>query len=268
MRPSMILTTRLIRITLVRIAFFDSGIGGLTVLKRAVAAMPNEEYLYYADTRNVPYGLKPKDEVRTYTFDAAAFLAKQGIHALVIACNTATSVAISELRMRFQFPIIGMEPAVKPALVKNSGRKVLVFGTSLTLRESKLETLITTLDKMRRVERRELDGLVTYAENFEFDTPVVNDYLKKKLISMDWSQYETIVLGCTHFIYYRDLIQSLVGPDIQLIDGNEGTVNHLISTLGVPRLSVKSAVAPHIDFYSSGVMESPERINRLLDLLM
>ena len=250
-----------------RIAFFDSGIGGLTVLKLAIAARPNEEYLYYADTRHVPYGVKPKDEVRAYILEAADFLAKQDIQALVVACNTATSVAINELRARFKFPIIGMEPAVKPALVNNNGRKVLVFATSLTLRESKLESLITTLDKAHRVERRELDGLVTFAENLEFDTPIVSDYLEKKLANMDWSKYETIVLGCTHFIYYRDLIQSLVGPAIQVIDGNAGTVNHLLQTLGLRRCSSGTAPEPRVVFYSSGVPDNPERAGRLLALL-
>jgi len=250
----------------VRIAFFDSGIGGLTVLKQALAALPNEEYLYYADTRNVPYGVKPKAEVRSYILAAAEFLVRQNIQALVVACNTATSVAIAELRRRFDIPIIGMEPAVKPALAHNNGKKVLVFATSLTLRESKLDTLISQLDTSNRVERRELDGLVMFAEDFEFDTPLVQDYLRIKLTNTDWSHYETVVLGCTHFIYYRELIQSLIGPDIQLIDGNEGTVNHLVKTLGSARVPA-AAVEPRIVFYSSGSAETPERVMRLMALL-
>jgi len=250
----------------VRIAFFDSGIGGLTVLKQALAVMPNEEYIYYADTQNVPYGVKPKDDVRTYIFDAVDFLAKQNIQALVVACNTATSVAINDLRSRYDFPIIGMEPAVKPAIIRNTGKKILVFATSLTLKESKLETLIENLDKKRIVERRELDGLVAFAEEFEFDTPLVQDYLQEKLANTRWEQYETIVLGCTHFIYYRDMIQALAGSDIDIIDGNAGTVNHLVSRVGQNR----SATPPRgqrIVFYSSGTEESAEHGNQLMRLL-
>jgi len=250
----------------VRIAFFDSGIGGLTVLKQALVAMPNEEYLYFADTRNVPYGVKPKEEVLTCVLNAVVFLARQNIQALVVACNTATSVAINDLRKRFDFPIIGMEPAVKPAIVRNTGKKILVFATSLTLKESKLETLISNLDKNHKVERRELDGLVTFAENFEFDTPAVRRYLRKELSDIQWNQYETIVLGCTHFIFYRDAIQALVGDRITLIDGNEGTVRHLVHTVK-QNLSPEPASGPRITFFSSGQPDAPERVSKLLELL-
>ena len=249
-----------------RIAFFDSGIGGLTVLRQAVAALPNETYLYYADTRHAPYGVKSKAEVRTLCFEAIDFLAAQSIDALVVACNTATSAAIAELRSRYAFPIVGMEPAVKPAIAKNAGKKILVFATSLTLRESKLETLIDALDKTRKVERRELDGLVAFAENFEFDTPIVLRYLQEKLSNVDWSQYETVVLGCTHFIYYRDMLQALAGRDVQFIDGNEGTVNRLVSLVGAHR-TAQPAGGPRIAFYASGIEEPPERVARLTALL-
>jgi len=184
----------------------------------------------------------------------------------VLACNTATSVGIADLRSRYAFPIFGMEPAVKPALARNSGKKVLVFATSLTLRESKLETLLNSLDTAHKVERHELDGLVTFAENFEFDTPLVQDYLQVKLAGFRWEQYETIVLGCTHFIFYRGLIQKRVGHQIRLIDGNEGTVRHLVNTVGARRSSAPPGGA-QVTFFSSGEPESPERTRRLLALL-
>lgn len=249
-----------------RIAFFDSGIGGLTVLKQAVAALPNEEYIYYADTRNVPYGVKPKEEVRACILGAAEFLAGLQIDALVVACNTATSVAIGELRGRYAFPIIGMEPAVKPALARNAGKKVLVFATSLTLRESKLETLLSTLDKSHQVDRRELDGLVAFAEAFEFDTPLVRDYLQTKLGAVDWGSYGAVVLGCTHFIFYRALIQERAGRDVHVIDGNAGTVNRLVSLVG-DRRAAAPRPAPGIAFFSSGEPDGPARVAQLQALL-
>ena len=117
----------------VRIAFFDSGIGGLTVLHQAKKLMPQEDYLYYADTDHVPYGSKTKEEIRRYVEEAADFIAAQDVKALVVACNTATSVAIQSLRARYSFPILGMEPAVKPA-VKNIAvsKRVLVTATPVT----------------------------------------------------------------------------------------------------------------------------------------
>jgi glutamate racemase len=159
-----------------------------------------------------------------------------------------------------------MEPAVKPAIIRNTGKKILVLATSLTLKESKLETLIDTLDKKRKVERRELDGLVTFAENFEFDTPLVQDYLQEKLAQIQWNQYETIVLGCTHFLFYRERLRELAGSSLQLIDGNEGTVNHLVNSVGKHRSEARPHTPPII-FYSSGVEDTADRVNQLTKLL-
>ncbi len=127
-----------------KIGFFDSGIGGLTVLSEAIKRLPNHEYLYYADTLHAPYGPKPKEEVRGYVFEAIEFLVQQGAQIIVIACNTATSIAIEELRTKYSIPIIGMEPAVKPAIhLKDEMKKrVLVTATPLTLKEEKLHRLI------------------------------------------------------------------------------------------------------------------------------
>jgi glutamate racemase len=252
-----------------RLAFFDSGIGGLTVLRHALAALPEDEFIYYADTRHAPYGVKPKAEVGARVLDAAGFLARQGIDALVVACNTATAVAIQTLRERFGFPVIGMEPAVKPALARNTGKKVLVLATSLTLKESKLETLIANLDRDRKVERRELDGLVAFAERFEFDTPPVRDYLAGKFASFRWEQNESVVLGCTHFIFYRNAIQTLAGERVRVLDGNEGTVRQLARVLaplrrGAPR---PPGAVPRLTFYASGLPETPERMKRMTALL-
>src|SRR5437764_129738 len=98
------------------IGIFDSGIGGLTVLQKAIQALPAENFIYYADTVHVPYGSKSKEEVRKYILEAASFLDAVGIKALVLACNTATSITVNELRTQYAFPVIGMEPAVKPAV--------------------------------------------------------------------------------------------------------------------------------------------------------
>ncbi|TWH29418.1 glutamate racemase [Bacillus subtilis J22] len=112
-----------------KIGFFDSGIGGMTVLYEAIKVLPYEDYIFYADTLNVPYGEKSKGKVKEYIFNAAEFLASQNIKALVIACNTATSIAIEDLRRNFDFPIIGIEPAVKPAINKCTEEKKKSSGS-------------------------------------------------------------------------------------------------------------------------------------------
>lgn len=251
-----------------RIAIFDSGIGGLTVLKEALAALPSAEYIYYADSKNFPYGVKKKQEVIEHVVNAFDFLAEKNIQIAVVACNTATSVAISELRKRYQFPIIGMEPAIKPAITGNAGKKILVLATSLTLRESKLEELIRSLDREQRIHKKALDNLVVHAERLDFDSAEIKQYLKQELGSIDFSEYETIVLGCTHFIYYSKAIEGIVGKNIKIIDGNAGTVKNLVMTIQ-NKISIIGGKYDRgrLTFYSSGIEDSTDRVNRLLEIV-
>lgn len=213
----------------VRIGFFDSGIGGMTVLHQALRFLPNEDYIFYADTLHVPYGEKPKEEVREYIFNAVDFMAKQGIKALVIACNTATSIAVDDLRKKYDFPILGIEPAVKPAVQSCEGnrKKVLVLATNLTLREEKFHNLVKSIDQHDIVECLPLPGLVQFAENFEFREEKVVKYLKEKLSSFDLKQYGTIVLGCTHFPYFEDSIKKIFYNEVDIISGSIGTAKNL-----------------------------------------
>jgi len=215
------------------IGVFDSGLGGATVLTEARNRMPDEDYLYYADSLHVPYGEKPKEEVRRYIFEAVDRMAEQGLKALVIACNTATSIAVKELREAYSFPIIGMEPAVKPAVLKNSGndKRVLVFATNLTLRESKFQQLVSAVDPKHIVDFMALPGLVELAEKLEFEGPEAEEYLRAKLGEFDLEKYGTVVLGCTHFPLFNGTFRGLLPEGIDLIDGSAGTVRHLQSIL-------------------------------------
>jgi len=211
------------------IAFFDSGIGGITVLHEALRVLSSEDFIYYADTLNAPYGTKSREEVRALVFNAVDFIVSLGVSAVVIACNTATSVAIEDLRKRYSIPIIGMEPAVKPAVEKSGsmGKRVLVTATPLTLREEKLKHLIDRIDNEHIVDLLPLPGLVNFAENFEFRDEIVSEYLLKELSACDINNYGTIVLGCTHFLFYRNLLKKIVPGHIDIIDGNIGTINNL-----------------------------------------
>ncbi len=209
-----------------KIAFLDSGIGGLTVLEEAIKVLPNEEYIYFADSKNAPYGTKSSKKINTLVFDAVRFLAKQDLKALVLACNTATSVSVKKLRKEFSFPIIGMEPAVKPA-IEQSDKKVLICATPKTLKEKKLQKLIKRLNGKEKVERLSLQELVVIAEKFQFKKKKVNRYLKKQFEKVDWTKIDTIVLGCTHFPFFKEEIQNLIPKNIRILDGNVGTVNYL-----------------------------------------
>lgn len=212
-----------------RIGFFDSGIGGITVLHQALKYLPNEDYIFYADASHVPYGEKTKEEVREYIFNAVDFIASQGVKALVIACNTATSIAVDDLRQKYDFPILGIEPAVKPAIQSCEGKrkKVLVLATNLTLREEKFHNLVKSIDHHEIVESLPLPGLVQFAEEFEFREDKVIPYLKEKLSSFDLKQYGTIVLGCTHFPYFENSIKKIFPEDVDIISGSIGTAKNL-----------------------------------------
>jgi len=250
-----------------KIAFFDSGIGGLTVLREALKLLPNEHYIYYADTRNVPYGTKSRDEVKSYVLEAGAFLAGLGIDMLVIACNTATSVAVADLRYMYGFPVIGMEPAVKPAVEKEAEKRILVLATTLTLREEKLNTLISRLDGRSRLDKLSLDGLVGYAEEFRFEGAEVENYLHGKFSGINKKDYGCVVLGCTHFLYYRDMIKSYFNPESKIIDGNIGTVRNMKSIIDKKNMVHESGTGS-MEFYNSGVQEiDPARLKMIRDIV-
>lgn len=212
-----------------KIGFFDSGIGGMTVLHQALKFLPNEDYIFYADTEHVPYGDKPKEEVRQYIFHAVDFIANQGVKAIVIACNTATSIAIEDLRKTYDIPILGIEPAVKPAVQQCEGKrkKVLVLATTLTLKEEKFHNLVNKIDHHDIVDSLPLPGLVHFAENFEFSEERVIPYLQDQLSSFDLNQYGTVVLGCTHFPYFKSSISKLFAEDVDIISGSIGTAKNL-----------------------------------------
>ena len=250
-----------------RIGFFDSGIGGITVLHKALKMLPMEDYIYYADTDHVPYGEKSKQEVKTHVCNAVEFIVSQGIKALVVACNTATSVAIEDLRNKYAFPVIGMEPAVKPAVEKTSGsnKRVLVFATKLSLKEEKFKKLVEKVDNSHIVDYLPLPELVVYAEHFEFYSQNVQDYLKGVLSLYDLSKYKTVVLGCTHYPYYYSMLRRLLPADMEILDGNEGTIRNLKRVLDMN--NNVSEGSGNVEYFLSGRKVSDfDYLTKLKDL--
>ena len=251
-----------------KIGFFDSGIGGLTVLSEALKRLPNHEYLYYADTDHAPYGPKPKEEVREYVFKAIEFLVNEGCQIIVIACNTATSIAVSELRQKYSIPIIGMEPAVKPAIesVENSTKRVLVTATPLTLKEEKLKQLIQRLDKHHQTDLLPLPDLVRFAESYEFSDEAILPYLKQCLQSFDINKYGAVVLGCTHFPLFAHHFEKIFSSEVRLIDGSSGTVSHLEKLILAQK--VEPCFNASLTFYrSSKKLESSQEIEPFTKIL-
>ena len=214
-----------------KIGFFDSGIGGISVMSQARNKFPSADYIYYADTDHVPYGEKTREEIIKYSEDAVDYLIKHGAKVIVIACNTATSIAVEYLRQKYDIPIIGMEPAVKPAAKHYDGSEILVCATPITIKGKKLHTLIEKnfAEESVKPTLLPLPKLVRFAENAIFDTKTVCEYLKEEILNP--TQYSAVVLGCTHFPYFKDSFREFFGSNIELIDGTEGTVNHLINII-------------------------------------
>lgn len=245
------------------IGVFDSGIGGLTVLKEIIKILPNEEFIYYADTDNVPYGIKPKEEVKEYINQAVKFLIDKDVKAIVIACNTATSIAINDLRKKYSLPIIGIEPAAKPAIENRGQKKVLIMATPTTIREEKLHNLLKKFTAEEFVDLIAMPKLVEYAESGEFNSKEIEDYLKKQLQEFNLNDYSEIVLGCTHFPFFKEKIKKVVPQNINIIDGSKGVANRLKDILQKNNLLGNNNLK--IEYYYSGrKAEDFEKLEKIL----
>ncbi len=205
------------------IAVFDSGLGGISVLRDLRALMPEENYLYFGDSVNAPYGVRSREEVRGLTIDAISRLYDRGIKAAVIACNTATSAAILPLRERFSdIPVIGMEPALKPAVLEHPHECVLVLATALTLREEKFSHLMEAYDTLAEVISLPCPELVEFVERGQLEGDAVDAYLNARLGPYR-ERADAAVLGCTHFPFLREAIRRALNDHTVLYDGGAGT---------------------------------------------
>jgi glutamate racemase len=210
------------------IGFFDSGVGGISVLKEAVRLLPNENYLYFGDSINAPYGTKKVYEAKELTFKAVDFLLSKNVKAIVIACNTATSAAIEDLRSTFNtVPIIGIEPALKPAVELNRRGKVIIMATPMTLAETKFNSLMKSYKDKADIIPLPCAGLVELIENGIIEGFEVNCYLREKLKPYLSGDISSVVLGCTHYPFIRNELSRVLPEGAEIIDGSLGTAKQL-----------------------------------------
>lgn len=213
------------------IGVFDSGMGGITLLVDLVDALPNENFVYFGDSLNAPYGTKTEEAVISLTSSSIDKLIANGAKAIVLACNTATSAAINSLRENYEIPIIGMEPAIKPALLNNNGGNIALMATPMTLKLDKLNTLVSQLDDKGNIIKIPSPKLVEFVENGIISGKNVEHYIYKIFEKYDIESFESIVLGCTHFLYLKNTLKKIFGEKIEIFDGNEGTINQVIHVL-------------------------------------
>jgi glutamate racemase len=201
------------------------------VLHEARLEMPQENFLYYADSANVPYGSKDPETILNLVLKSVNDMTSHPLKAIVIACNTATSAAVAALRAQYDIPIIGMEPAIKPAIIDGDPRKTLVLATAMTLKLNKYKDLVSRLGAEEKVDGLPMQELVDFAEEFDFDSNALRKYLKAQFDSIRWDDYRSVVLGCTHFIYFRSILRELIPEHVMIIDGNAGTVKRLTALI-------------------------------------
>lgn len=249
-----------------KIAFFDSGIGGLSVLHHAQKILPEEQFLFYADEKHVPYGEKTREQVMQYVSEAVAFLMTQDVKAIVLACNTATSVAVQEMRRRYDIPIIGMEPAVKKAIDLYGAHRVLVTATPITVQGDKMRCLIEKVDQHHLVDLVPLPKLVRFAEQGEFLSEQVTAYLQQEFAAFSLSEYASLVLGCTHFNYFKDSLRAILPENIHFVDGNAGTVAELVRQL--QKRDLLEHNTSDIQYYTSGERVTDAKILHKIAQLM
>lgn len=209
------------------IGIFDSGMGGISVLGRLTCLLPAENYIYYADTARFPYGDKPGDVVKAGVMEAAAIMADHGIKMLVVACNTATAVAIEDLRAKYDFPILGIEPALKPAVEAATGKSVAVIATSLTLKEKKFQQLFEAYREMGTIVNLKAPGLADLVESGHYRDEKARAYLEHLFQGV---KADTMVLGCTHYLFLLELIKEFF-PAAEIFDGGDGLARNVCRTL-------------------------------------
>lgn len=207
------------------IGLFDSGIGGVSVLRELYALMPNENYICLGDSANAPYGTKTESEVLALSLRSAKHLYDSGVKALVVACNTATSASIKELRRIYDIPVIGLEPAVKPAALSGDHPTVLVMATELSLKLPKYKNLASCFDGMADIIPLPAPGIVEFVERGITEGDELDAYLYSLFEPYRNMKIDAIVLGCTHFPLVKRSIVKCFGRDVRLYDGGKGAAN-------------------------------------------
>lgn len=241
------------------IAVVDSGMGGITVLRKLHRIMPNENYIYFGDSANSPYGTKSTEKIRELTVNAVESLMKRGAKSVVIACNTATSAAAAHLREKYPgYPFIGLEPAIKPAALSAQWPKVLVLATPLTLKEKKFNDLMERFKDEAEFIKLPAPELVGFVESCNLDSPEEIAYLEEILKPYSGNKVDAVVLGCTHFPYARKQIQRILGDEVLVFDGSLGAARQCKRLLEERGLLNDSAEEGVVIFENS----NPEKIEK------
>jgi glutamate racemase len=242
------------------IGVFDSGVGGISVLKHIHTLLPNEDLIYVADSKFAPYGNKTPEFIQERALWIADFLIGKGAKALVVACNTATAAAVDLLRQKYHLPIIGMEPAVKPAAAASKTGVIGVLATSGTLKSAQFAALLEHYGQQVEVVTQACHGLVECVERGELDSTATQDLLASYVQPLIAAGADTIVIGCTHYPFVRPMIENLVGEGLVLIDTGAAVAKELKRRLEDARLLNGDTQVAQVGFWSNSSQADAEDI--------
>lgn len=234
------------------IGVFDSGVGGISVLRELIKAMPNENYIYLGDSQNAPYGTKSLEQVRRLSFHNAKLLLEQGAKGLVVACNTATSAAVRIMRTIYpQLPIVGIEPALKPAALQKEHPAVLVMATPMTVQQEKFRQLMARYEKKADIYPLPCPGLMEFIEAGDLTSERLHEFLENLIDPYLDKELDSVVLGCTHYPFAKRMIQTIVGDEVKIFDGGEGTAREMRRRLAAADLLNPSVEQGWVKFENS-----------------
>lgn len=247
------------------IGVFDSGIGGLTIMREIRRMMPNEDILYLADQAHVPYGLRSITQVRSLSVSIVEFLQSQGAKAVVVACNTASAAALNHLRDKFQdVPIVGMEPAVKPAVGMTQTGHIGVLATPVTFEGELYASVVERFAEDVEVHATPIPGLVDLIEAGTWEGRAVEDLLSPRVVPLLDAGVDTLVLACTHYPFVIPALRAVVGPQIEIIDPAPAIARQTRRVLDELDLSADNLRAGRNTFYTSG---DPQRFSTVIHRL-
>lgn len=252
------------------IGVFDSGLGGMSVLREIHHQLPAESLLYVADSAHAPYGEKSSDYILERCRAISTFLLAQGAKALVVACNTATAHAVDQLRAELAVPLIGIEPAVKPAAVQSRSGVVGVLATAQTVSSERFLRLISMHASKAQVISQACPGLVEHVEQGDFSSDTVKQLLWQYVDPLLAQGADTLVLGCTHYPFLLETLRSLVGDDVAILETSQPVTQQLQRILQQRHLLAKAvdvSVPNRIQFFSSLVSEENTRHQQQMSVL-
>lgn len=251
------------------IGFFDSGVGGISVLREAVRLLPNEHFIYYGDDANAPYGVRSENEIRSLALASTDLLLERNVKCVVVACNTATSIAVHDMRQRYTVPVVSIEPAVKPAADAHPHGTIAVFATPATLQQRRFLDLVRRLGIEGRVRGVECPSLAGLIEREHADAPEIRAYVRERVsVLRDEPNVCALVMGCTHYTFASEVIRQEAVAQLrgacEVFDGAAGTARQVQKVLlRENALSSRRGVCGNVEFLSSA---GPEAVIRMTQL--